>query len=671
MQILYIVLGVILAIAIAVFHYYKNLKNKERVSYLLTFLRFVSLLALFLLFINPKIEQRKIEIVKPILAVAIDNSKSIASAGQSNSVIAFVDNLKSNVELNNKFKLDYYSFGSNVETLDTLFFKDTQTDISKPLQQFKSIYKEANAPILLITDGNQTIGSSFEFKNIQQPVFSVVVGDTIKYTDVFISQLNVNRYTYLKNKFPVEVYLNYDGKVKEETQFSIFKGNQKVYSEKIIFDENKTSKKTSFHLPTTKVGTHYYTAVISTIDGEKNTTNNTKEFVVEVIDEQSKTLLLTSLLHPDIGALKESIESNKQRTVEVKVIGDSYNLEDYESVILYQPISSFKPVFKQIEKQQLNYAIITGTKTDWNFLNKIQSNFSKKVIQQTENYQPIFNPSFSSFSQSNIGFESFPPLIDKFGTITFTVPFETMLWQQVNGFLTEQPLLATYETQKSRAVVLFGENSWRWRMTSQLENKSFIDYDNFTAKIMQYLSFSKNIKRLKVDYKPLYYATDVIRIDASYLDKNYQFDSSATLWLSLINQGGKEENRFPFSLVGNNYQIDVQNINAGTYSFVVSVENQTAIQKGNFKVINFDAEKQFYSANIDKLKITSNKSEGAIYYLNNTKLLIDDLIADTRFASIQKMHKKLNSLIDWKWLLGLITLSLSIEWFVRKYKGFI
>ena len=48
-------------------------------------------------------------------------------------------------------------------------------------------------------------------------------------------------------------------------------------------------------------------------------------FSVEVIDEQIKVLILTSILHPDLGVLKKAIESNKQRSATISLINDFYS----------------------------------------------------------------------------------------------------------------------------------------------------------------------------------------------------------------------------------------------------------------------------------------------------------------------------------------------------------
>ena len=64
--------------------------------------------------------------------------------------------------------------------------------------------------------------------------------------------------------------------------------------------------------------------------------------------------------------------------------------------------------------------MISGTNTDWNFINKEQLGISKNSIYQTENYTGILNNSYFTFSQKDIGFNQFPPLKDFFGEITIS-----------------------------------------------------------------------------------------------------------------------------------------------------------------------------------------------------------------------------------------------------------
>ncbi len=668
---LYIIGTAIAALLIAAFHYLYTSKNNKKVNTLLTFLRFISLFSLFLLLLNLKFEQKAIKIVKPHLIVAVDNSKSIQHLDGGSIVNVCLETLRNNSALNDKFSIDYYSFGDAVTILDSIDFNQSQTNITKPFKQFEELYKNEIAPVILISDGNQTFGSDYEFYNYKQPIFPIVIGDTIQFDDLKISQQNVNRYTYLKNKFPVEVFLNYDGEKRITPTFSVFKGNQKIYSKKLNFYSKNNSQNISFYLTANSVGTHYYTSKISYLDSEKNTINNVKNFIVDVVDEQTKVLIVTSFLHPDVGMLKESIESNKQRKVTIKTNLEEFEVQEYQLVVLYQPTSEFQNVFSELKENNKNHFIITGSKTDWKFLNTIQNNFSKNWIENTQNYAPIFNSNFSTFVADDLGFDNFSPLVDKFGTIEFNIPIESLLFQKMDSYATEKPLLATYEIEERRIAILFGENSWRWRMTSKLENDSFESFDNLINKIIQYLSSNIKSNRLSIDYKPIYYAGNKITVNAKYLNKNYQFDSTAKLWISVKNRLTNKHQKSPLSKINNNYLATLDGLSSGDYDFTISVDNETEKVNGRFKILEFAVEQQFVNANHRKLNAISKRSLGKTYFSTTIPVLINDLINDDRFKPIQRTENKQNSLIDWEWLLGLIIVSLSIEWVIRKYNGLI
>ena len=92
---------------------------------------------------------------------------------------------------------------------------------------------------------------------------------------------------------------------------------------------------------------------------------------------------------------------------------------------------------------------------------------------------------------------------------------------------------------------------------------------------------------------------------------------------------------------------------------------------GNFQVLEYNVEQQFLNADIDKLKLLASNSKGKAYFSSELSKLVESLLTDNRYATIQKSTKNIVPLIDWKYLLGLITLSLFVEWFIRKYNGLI
>ena len=668
--VLLIVLAVFVALFLALFQYVFKNKEKSQLNYWLSFLRFLSIFTLLLLIINPTINKNNITIVKPNLLVAIDNSASIKHRSEAENVKNLVQQLKNDTELNNKYAINYYAFGANLYTLDSLSFNESNSNLSKPFIEFSNLYKSDNNPVVLITDGNQTIGNDVEFINYKNPVFSYVVGDTTTFEDIAINKLNINKYSYINNKLPVELFVNYTGNKSITKKLTVFDKNTKVYSETLSFSATENVQEVSFYLTATTAGTHYYTAIIETLENEQNTLNNTRNFSINVIEEVAKILILTSVIHPDLGMFKNSIESNKQRSATINTVNDfKGNLSDYQLVILYQPNNLFKDVFTTISEKKLNYFIVTGMATDWDFLNNNQNDFKKNALSQSEEYTPSFNLNYASFISDDIGFSSFAPLEDYFGDITFSIPINTLLFQKIGTIETDKPLLATFKKNNQKGAVLCGENSWRWRMKSFSENQTFEIFDGFISNLTQYLSSDLKNNRLNVTANQLYYANETITISASYLDENYNFDSRAKLWVTVTNKATNFIKKFPFSLLNNQFNVDLTNIPSGEYKYSVSVENQKANASGSFKIVPFEVEQQFTNSNYSKLAMLSSNTNGAVYYTDTSKKLISDLKLDERFKSIQKNKLIKTPLINFKWLLGFILLLLTIEWFVRKYYG--
>ncbi len=663
---LYILLTLLLSVGISFFQYFFKIKKAPKNHIILFFLRAVSIFLLFLLFINPQIILEETTNIKPKLSVLIDNSKSTSFFKEEQFITDFITKIKSNKQLSDKFELDVYGFGTQIQQLDSFSFTDSKTDISKAISSINNLHKKNLGGMVLLTDGNQTLGEDYEFLNSKQAVFPLVVGDTIQYKDIKISQLNVNKYSYLNNKFPVEAFINYEGRTQINSEFSIYKNGKKVFSKNIkLSPENKSATVTA-NLTSDKEGVHYYSASLTKLEGEKNIRNNTKNFIVEVIDEQAKVLIVSSIVHPDLGALKKSIETNKQRKVDLAQINAfKGNINEYQFVVFYQPNQYFKSL---LTERTSNFIIITGAKTDWRFINSLDLGFSKIFIQQSENYRPIYNSNFLTYLQKDIGFDGFPPLKDKFGKVT-TTEHQSLLYQNLKGISTTDPLLSTFEKGESKYAVIFGEGIWKWRASSYVKENSFESFDEFIGNLTQYLSSSKKRKRLDVKLESLYLANENIGISALYLDKNYKFDARASLELRLKNTDTGIQKVYPFSLVNTSYQLNLEGLDSGNYEYRVIVEGQSISKSGTFKVADFEVEQQFSSANYKKLEKLANRTEGKLFFKNQENTLFENLIKDERFFTVQKSNTKKQDLIHWKWILFTVVGLLALEWFLRKYFG--
>ena len=668
--ILLILLSLGIAFALSFYQYLYKGKSKSKVTLLLAFLRFFSIFGLLLLLINPIITRKTIETVKTPLPIVIDNSASIKDLKADKSAMEVFKKLSENSDLVDKFEVQTYQFNADFLPSDTIDFKGTQSNIDVVAKSLKNIYKNTNYPTVLITDGNQTSGEDYVFGfNPDNKVYPLVVGDTMTYLDLRVSQLNVNKYAFHKHKYPVEVFLNYLGTKSVNATFKISQGNSVLNEQTVSFSPSKKSATLNVLLPADKVGIQILKATISSKEQEKNTYNNTKNFAVEVIDQKTEVALISSISHPDLGAIKRAIESNAQRKVTILKPNQVSSLINYNVLILYQPTAEFKAIFDQNKNARINSWIITGNDTDYTFLNQNQDNFSFRMSGSKEDYLPAFETQFNLFALDNIGFEQFPPLENPFGTITETGNVNVLLSSTIRNIATNQSLLAFAENQGKRSAYLFGENIWKWRANSFVNKKSFADFDIFLDKTIQFLASNNARKSLVVNHERFYNSGEGIEITAQYFNKNYELDEKARLTISVTNKITKQVKNYDLLRTSNAFKVNLDGLSAGNYTFTVKELNSNSVYSSGFEVLDFDIEKQFVNPDWNKLNQLANQTKGKAFLANQADALIKQLLADDSYKAIQKTLIKKSPLIDWIWLLVLIAISLGAEWFIRKYNG--
>lgn len=668
--ILLLVLSVIIAAGLSFYQYLYKVKNQSKLYWFLAFLRFISWTMVFILLINPIVSIKKNITTKTPLPIIIDNSKSISELKASDEASELYKKIYENSAIKDKYDVQLFSFDEELKPFSQLNFKGTQSNIDGVAKYCKQLYRNTAHPIVLFTDGNQTMGNDYVFSfNENTTVFPVVLGDTTSVVDLKINQINANKYAFLKNKFPVEVVLQYNGNQSITSKFSIKRDNQTLFKQNISFSKDKKSQSISLLLDANSIGIAKYKAILEPIDKEKNTYNNSKYFTIDVLDQRTEIALISSVNHPDISALKRSIETNQQRKVTILNPNKINSLQGFNILIFYQPNSSFKTLFELNKKAQLNTFIITGTNTDFNFLNQQQNDLLFKLSSQNESYLTNFETNFNLFSQANIGFENFPPLEHKFGLIVPKSEVSTLLSARIRNVSIQNPILTFVENKSNRKAYLFGENIWKWRLESHLKEKSFTSFDLFTDKIIQFLAANTNKNNLNVSFEQLYNLGDNIVISAEYFNKNYEFDENAQLTISVQNSKTKASKKYDLLKSTNSFKVNLDGLSAGNYSFTIIEKQSNTKFSGSFEILDFDLEKQFVNPDKSRLSQLATNTNGVIFYPDQMDKLIKSLLENEQYIPIQKETITKTPLIDWKWILLFLIACLSIEWFVRKYNG--
>ena len=667
--VLYIIIAAIAALGIVVFQYLYKQKAKSKINLLLAFLRFIGVFGLLLLLINPKFSQKTYTLEKPNLVILADNSSSISENGAE--LIELMSSIGASDKISDRFNVASYKFGTGLEVLDSLSFDEKYSNFHKSLSALKNIYSREQTITLLLSDGNQTIGEDYSFfkSNESNTINTVVLGDTTLYKDISVGPILTNKYAFLKNKFPLETYISYQGKVTASATVLVRMDNKVVHREKVELNADVNLKTITIQVDADSVGTKNIRIEVTNLQDERNVNNNVRSTSIEVIDEKTKIALVSDILHPDLGALKKAIESNEQREVSFLKPNTANNLEDIDLFIFYQPNVKFKKLFDFVKDRNSNSFVITGIQTDYNFLNRSNLGFEIESGYPEQEVFGLLNNGFSKYDIANFDLTDFPPLLSDAGPVLITTAFEPLLGTQIKGKDIQQPLLTVLEQNSNKKALLLGENLWKWRVQTYRNTGAFSNFDEFIANLVRYLTSSKNKTRLNVDYEKIYEGSNNTIITATYFDEAFLFDPNAKISIKVTDTKTKNTQTSPMILKNGYFESDLSNLIAGNYSFVVSVENYQKSETGSFVINEFNLENQFVSSDYLKLEKLATNSGGKLYYPSQIDELIGDLEENNTYVPTEKSTENIVSLIDFEILLAIIVFAFASEWFIRKYNG--
>lgn len=670
-----ITLALLIALGFSFFqNLYKNTKSSG--NYALFGLRSFSIFLILLLLVNPKITHTERFQVKEKLVILSDASESIKILRKDSVLQNFQNKILSSEKLNDKFEIIHYNFGRDLLTSDsTSYFSEEHTNIQQSLKQAEELMNNNKGVLVLLSDGNQNTGRDFRYHKSSgtTEILPIIVGDTSTSEDIAIQRINVNRYAFLNNKFPVEVFLNYSGSNERNTKLQILNSGKVVFQKDLEFSEKNRSIIVNAELEANSIGLKNYIARLSKLPDEKNVRNNTENFFVEIVDESSKIMILSPGPHPDLGALKAAIESNSQRKVEIKYTRDFINAEasDIQLFILHNVNRNFQKTLKSISGVEAGKLFITGPETDWQFLNELQLGFSKNSIDQPQDVFAVKNDNFAIYQPKDLAYEDLPPLQIAFGkTEVDANRYAVQLYQKIQGVETDSPLLAVSRVRPKMGL-LMGENIWRWRAASFRKDQNFEQFNGFIGDLVQNLSAVKSNERLIVEHQQSFLENELVEISAAYYDENYSFDSGANLDISILDSLGNTVLNSSLVVRNLKYVAEIGNLTPGNYTYKLRAENTNLLKNGAFNVLDYNAEEQQQTANLAAMKFLSANNSSTLFYEDQFKTFEDYLLKNDSHRPVLKSEQKTVPLIDWYYLLFLVVFALALEWFYRKYKGLI
>ncbi|MCL5991295.1 MAG: hypothetical protein M1419_04260 [Bacteroidetes bacterium] len=313
---------IIIAVAFSIFSYRTTVPqiSSARKIVLITLRSIALSLLLFILF-EPILTIIRGTQDAPKLAVLLDNSLSVsqwdALGDRKISFLKAIDN--SNFLSLNKDKLKTTIFSSDIYSPDEFTFKEMNfkgqmTDISKALKWVSSNAEKENIQaVLLITDGAFNTGNNpiYDAEFLGKPIFTIGIGDSTEPHDVSIQSIITNENIYINNPVPVNVNVKVNGYNEGELTLKLLDNDATIGEQKFTVHPDKKSFTAVFEYSPKQEGIRKLTTVVSTLNNEITTKNNSANEFVNVLKNKRKIAIFAGSINPDYSFVKNSFLSEK------------------------------------------------------------------------------------------------------------------------------------------------------------------------------------------------------------------------------------------------------------------------------------------------------------------------------------------------------------------------
>lgn len=675
---------VVAAIYSGVLYFKRHQELAKALKIILASVRFIAVAILLFLLLNPLLKYTQTINEKPLIVVGVDNSNSIVQTQDSAFYRKeFQDGYRDFISsLESKFNVATYSIGTQATKGSQLNFTEEQTDLQAFLSMQADAFEGQNVgAVVLASDGIYTKGlnPNYGILNQRTPVHTIKMGDTTVRKDALIASIRSNQIAYLNNTFPVVVDVQVKKAKGEKVTVSLFKNGQKLRSETIEINQNRFSKSLNFQLEAKALGVQGYSVQVSRVSNEQYTSNNQRNFYIEVLNSKQKILLCASATHPDIGALRRGIEENEnyELTVKTNELPSAKDIEDNSLIILHQyPASaSDLPQLKNLIAKKVPLLFVLGSKTDMNAYGRLKLPLNVLGVRSGMNQSlAALNADFLLFEldeQLKNRFAELPPLFSPFGTYKTALQNNTLFKQKIGVVSTNYPLMYFHNEDGHRMGFIAGEGWWRWRMAEHRTHSNFDATNELLSKTIQYLSIKKDKRKLRVSTrKKSYSENEVITFDAELYNDNYELTNTPHISLKISDEAGKVY-PYVFGKADQRYRSSIGRLPAGQYSYeaLVNVGGKQEKVQGYLTVKKLEIERINLEANHRLLEQLSQSTQGKSYDKNGWQTLASDLLADKNLVPIRYSNNSFQELLNQKWIFFLLVFLFSLEWFIRKWNS--
>lgn len=655
---------------------YKDDYKKSNLWKVALFLRFICILLVTLLLFSPIISFQKSTLLRPKLLIYRDASLSCDSQSQ------FVFNklmTELNQRVSSKVDIKQYKFANEVipesAVPDVNFGSYTRFDeVGNHVQQFGK--DESVVGAIVLSDGIVNKGKlpSFFQSSSSLPLHVIGIGDTTKYPDLNVQSLIGNEMVYQQNKFVIEASIFAIQSKNNSVSISIKENGRPILTETWKPGLERDFLKRLFEISPSQLGWVRYTLSLTGLQNERNINNNEKNIWVQVVDQKKKIHLVYGRPHPDLKAMKLALESKVQN--EIVIYSGANGIKSGGDLYIFHGFPSNKKeleVVRNLNQQKIPHWIFVDNQVALSLLDLTLNQPLNLSFAQFQEVTTAISDQFGAFGLDSDmkTWKQFGPVLTPLMKLSLPQNFQVELVQKWNGTLTNFPLMGLVENDQTRSIWFFGNGIWRWRMNEQRFNANSVVFDDWLSKNILWLAAAgQKQKELKISIQDRELNVgEAYPLMISHFDKTGSLTMNGKVKLFVIDSAN---NKRELSLMKSMNAYKTQFIVPSTGQYKLRAELEDNHEVFDEVIVNgskSNLETSDLVSNFEGLRAFSRKFNGKFYNQNQIGELIKQMDSYSLNSDRLILQDVNLSVMQIFWVLLIICVLFSIEWFLRKWLG--
>lgn len=699
---------VLAAIVVAVFFYRHTLPPVSMGKRLvLTILRSLILILLLCLLCEPLLHLVYTSTRKPVLAILVDNTRSMGLTDRSGSRAAILRAAvggRALASLTGRAEVRRYTVGTQLREsrgTDTLSLDEDATDLSTSLRMMQKERDRlgVNAAILF-TDGSYNLGRNplYDAQELAIPVYTVGIGDSSEQKDILITKVVANDIVYSDALAPVDVTVKSSGFEGQRVELTISSGSKELQRTQLLLAGGTREYPVHMAYIPEGEGTQKYTVRVSNLPGELTLSNNQQFFFARVLKSKLRILLLSGDPGPDFSVLRQTLAEEPKFSLNAfcqrspsgfyegmltRAIADSSDC----LVFLGMPTGATSPatldlISSCIIQNRKPLLYIDGKSVDRTRLNLFSSVLPFVTVQSSSSEVLVsFQPSDAQRGNSLLtlgsdqGFGAWlrlPPIF-RTQTIFRAKPEAVVLGTgRILNVPVPDPLMLTRSLNRQKTLALLGYGVWRWRLMAQGNPETAQLFSSFLSAAIQWLTTPDDHKPVKVtSTKDVFAQGEPVEFTGQVYDAGAKPLDNASIKVVAQREGELAETDLQ-PIGGGRYEGKIEGLGEGDYTFHATAQLDGAPlgdDNGKFSVGALNLEFQDTRMNAPLLREIAYRTGGRFLMPEELGGLDSLLGAQSSFTPTTISQTRDIELWNWQFILGLIIFLLAAEWFIRKRSG--